>query len=609
MRISYWFLLWLSVTTVYGQSIDSLRRAMVQAERLSSQTRRDSLLYTISMVLAQQYRWGSSQAPANMDSAVFFASQSVRLAASQRLRADALRLRGDLYSSNEWGFTSAWMGLDDLNEAGTIYVRQKNVEGLHQTYNTLSVLYLNRYNLRSTPSANTLRYRTLALRVQSDPAFQFPQWAEAPATDSAASPALFREAIQVGEKNLAFWLKRGSEPHRMWRLGYLGELYRQTAINPAKGKAYQQQAAQIARSLPDYPLLFGCLTNLAQWELDDGNYVTSLGHAREGLALARQQRFSFRQAGFHDRLYYTFRAMGQMDSAYAHKDAAIAISDSLARVGDQQQIQYLKEKYTAEKRQRELEKEISQQRNLLYVLVGIGLFLMGAVGVFVWRNRLLRRKNAQLQAASLQGQTLERQRVAADLHDNLGSTLSALHWNLEAMDTTKLSAAEQAVYATINQQVSQAYNDVRLISHNLLPDELSRQGLAVALCHLVDKMNRNTSVHFRLTGTDALPRLDQQTEFELYSICLELLNNTIKHAHATEGFIDLTQANGMLYMTVGDNGAGIDNQRTDGRGLHNVAARVESLGGTWRVESGPGGGVQNRIAVPVRIPARASSQT
>ena len=213
-------------------------------------------------------------------------------------------------------------------------------------------------------------------------------------------------------------------------------------------------------------------------------------------------------------------------------------------------------------------------------------------------------QNQQITTAHLQGQTTERQRVAADLHDNLGTTLSALHWSLEAMDTTKLSAVEQAVYATINQQVSQAYNDVRLLSHNLLPDELAKQGLAVALCHLVDKMNRNTTVRFGLSGTDALPQLDQQAEFELYSICLELLNNTIKHAHATEGFIDLTLANGMLYMTVGDNGTGVANQRTDGRGLQNVAARVDSLAGTWKVDSTPGGGVQNRISVPVRIPSR-----
>ena len=546
MRISYCFILWLSVATVHGQSVDSLRRVLAQIERRPSQTGRDSALYVISIGLVQQYRWGSSAKPANMDSAVFFANQSVRIAPGQLLRADALRLRGDLYSSNEWGFTSAWMGLDDLNEAGKLYCHLKNVEGLHQTYNTLSVLYLNRYSLRSIPSANMLRYRTMALRVQSDPTFHFPEWSDAPTTDSVASPALFREAIRVGEQNLAFWSKRGSRPHLMWRLEYLGGLYRQSGLDPVKGKTYQQQAAQIARTLPDYPILFACLTNLAQWESDDGNLMRSLRYAREGLALARQQRFNFRQAGFHDRLYYTFRAMGRMDSAYTHKDAAIAINDSLSRVGDQQQILYLKEKNTAEKRQHELEQELTQQRNLLYMLIGTGLFLIGVVGVFIWRNTTLSRTNEEFRAALLQGQTLERKRVAADLHDNLGSTLSSLQWTLESIDKTRLNPAEQAVYKYLSQQVSQAYNDVRLLSHNLLPDELAKQGLPVALSLLVDKLNHNTPVRFTLTLPEHPKRMSSRIEFELYSICLELLNNSLKHAGATDINITLYQSDGSV---------------------------------------------------------------
>lgn len=209
-------------------------------------------------------------------------------------------------------------------------------------------------------------------------------------------------------------------------------------------------------------------------------------------------------------------------------------------------------------------------------------------------------QNRRITSAHLQGQTTERQRVAADLHDNLGTTLSALHWNLEAMDNAKLSPVEQAVYATISQQVNQAYNDVRLLSHNLLPDELAKKGLAVALQNLMQKMNRNTAVRFDLSGADTLPRLDQQTEFELYSICLELLNNTIKHANATEGHIELALANNALFLTVGDNGAGLNGHHSEGHGLQNIAARVASLGGTWAVDSGAGGGVLNRIQVPVR---------
>jgi signal transduction histidine kinase len=220
----------------------------------------------------------------------------------------------------------------------------------------------------------------------------------------------------------------------------------------------------------------------------------------------------------------------------------------------------------------------------------------------------LKSRNAEISAALLQGQTLERKRVAADLHDTLGSTLSSLRWALEAIDKTKLTPAEQAVYATLDQQLNQAYTDVRLLSHNLLPDELAKQGLSVALPILINKLNRNTSVRFVVSIPDPYQRLAHQTEFELYSICLELFNNVLKHANATEVYLTLTQLSNMIYLTLGDNGTGLNKKREAGQGLTNIAARVEALGGIWLMESPPDKGVTHRISVPINGPIRASSQ-
>ena len=225
------------------------------------------------------------------------------------------------------------------------------------------------------------------------------------------------------------------------------------------------------------------------------------------------------------------------------------------------------------------------------------------------KEQTLLQQNAELKVALLQGQTLERQRVAAHLHDNLGTTLTALQWSLDATDKSRLTPAERAVYATIREQVGQAYRDVQLLSHNLLPAELAKQGLAAALNQLVDKMNHNTGVRFRLTGAEVLPRLDEQTEFELYSIFLELLNNTVKHAQSTEGSVAFSLNAGRLLMTVSDNGKGVANQDTTGYGLQNVAARVASLSGALVINSQPGWGVENQITVPITTPARVSWQT
>ncbi|RYF76904.1 MAG: hypothetical protein EOO39_05070 [Cytophagaceae bacterium] len=319
----------------------------------------------------------------------------------------------------------------------------------------------------------------------------------------------------------------------------------------------------------------------------------------------------------HRILFDAYKQLNQPALALAELETVKQLEDSTLQQRSNVKLAELQLKFDVKQKQAEVSRlTIDNQRIQTRLLVGGMLMLLLLMGLIVYNNRQLRQKNRAISEAHLQGQTLERQRVAADLHDNLGTTLAALQWSLDATDKSKLTAAERAVYATIREQVSQAYRDVRLLSHNLLPDELAKQGLAAALQKLVEKMNRNTPVNVQLTGADELPALDQQAEFELYSICLELLNNTIKHAQATEARIDLhltahtaRPAEAGLLMTISDNGKGVSDQPTNGRGLQNVAARVASLSGTLVTDREPGGGVRNRVNVPVTLPVRASSQT
>ena len=323
----------------------------------------------------------------------------------------------------------------------------------------------------------------------------------------------------------------------------------------------------------------------------------------------------------HRILFDAYKQLDRPAAALGELELIKQLEDSTRQQRSNVMLAELQFKYDMRQKQAEIDRlTIDNQRGQTRFL-GVGLFVLALLlALIVYSNRRLRQENRAITAAHLRGQTTERQRVAADLHDNLGTTLTALQWSLDATDKSKLTPAERAVYATIREQVGQAYRDVRLLSHNLLPAELAKQGLGVALQNLVVKMNRNMAVRFRLTGAEVLPRLDEQTEFELYSICLELLNNTVKHAQATEGSIDFRLNEGTarpassrpaagLLMTVSDNGKGVDNQATTGRGLANVAARVASLSGTLVTLPGPAGGVQNQITVPVTTAARVSWQT
>lgn len=215
------------------------------------------------------------------------------------------------------------------------------------------------------------------------------------------------------------------------------------------------------------------------------------------------------------------------------------------------------------------------------------------------KQETLQRQNAELQAALLQGQTIERKRVAADLHDNLGSTMSSLIWTMEAIDANKLQPEEKDVYQSLKSMLSKAYDEVRMLSHNLLPEEFEKQGLTAALQYFVRKVNQNSSIKFDLHIDETLGKLDKKVEFELYSICLELVNNIIKHSKATKAKIEISKTENQLKLTVEDDGIGIFENNSDGKGMRNVRARVESLNGVWNMQNIENQGVLNEIVITV----------
>ncbi len=114
------------------------------------------------------------------------------------------------------------------------------------------------------------------------------------------------------------------------------------------------------------------------------------------------------------------------------------------------------------------------------------------------KQATLQKQNAELQAALLKGQTTERQRVALDLHDNLGSTLTSIGFSMEAIDKSKMTDTEKDIYKNLQEMVTKAYNDVRLLSHNLLPEDFEKLGFTATLESCIRKINKNSTLQFHL---------------------------------------------------------------------------------------------------------------
>uniref|UniRef100_UPI003750C688 sensor histidine kinase n=1 Tax=Emticicia sp. TaxID=1930953 RepID=UPI003750C688 len=215
------------------------------------------------------------------------------------------------------------------------------------------------------------------------------------------------------------------------------------------------------------------------------------------------------------------------------------------------------------------------------------------------RTAELKQAFNEIKEAMQRGQTLERKRMAADLHDNLGSLLSAVSISMEAIDRSHLTENERKVYDNVGEMIENAYAEIRFLSHNLLPEALENGNLGDAFENLIDKLNTQNRTYFVLK-TIILKKYEKKIELNLYSIALEICNNILKHAEADEAKVSLFEKNKSLILEISDNGKGFENKEK-GFGLKNIEVRLQEINGKMQLKSIKNKGTKIICAVPLEV--------
>ncbi|TAE33423.1 MAG: hypothetical protein EAZ91_02080 [Cytophagales bacterium] len=197
------------------------------------------------------------------------------------------------------------------------------------------------------------------------------------------------------------------------------------------------------------------------------------------------------------------------------------------------------------------------------------------------RTAELQKALDEIKYAMLKGQTLERERVASELHDHLGSMISGIKYQMQVINPESLTDKEQKVYKNIYAMIGSAYQEVRHISHHMLPEALEKEGLRSALEKLICDINQSRQIDIHLTF-DSMVKFDRKVETELYSVCLELFNNILKHANAKTIQVTFRQDGSNTLISLEDDGIGFENSSTtnQGMGLRNISKRLLSINGT-----------------------------
>lgn len=186
----------------------------------------------------------------------------------------------------------------------------------------------------------------------------------------------------------------------------------------------------------------------------------------------------------------------------------------------------------------------------------------------------------------------ERRRLSQDLHDGLGVSLAAMKMKANLMEM-RAEGDEKKAWRELMTDLETTYEELRRISHNLPPKSLFRAGMHSALEEVLQR-TRTLRPELSINYYNNLPlkRLSQQAEINLFRITLELINNALKHAEASQLSVQWLAHEKEIVLIVEDNGKGFQSGKTagEGIGLANVRNRVTVLGGQMNTDSQPGHG-------------------
>lgn len=348
-----------------------------------------------------------------------------------------------------------------------------------------------------------------------------------------------------------------------------------------------------------------------------------LGHVPEALSLLEAAENASYQQGNHRflpqiyrswGLHWASRGMAQKANDYYLK--ASRLQDSLLSETFASQYARYQNAYDQEKKAREkeaLQTEIDRQaaqllRQRLWISVaGLSAGLLLVFLYFRSKNKKEKaRRLAEMQRHAeqeklaheiLQAEEKERTRIARELHDGVGQQLVAAFLNLENYQQENGAGAQHIQNARL--LLEDSLQEIRSVSHTMLSNALLRSGLAGAIRDFIQKLKTKLSIQLDIQDLEI--RIDPTLELVLFRILQELVGNIIRHAQASEIYIQLFQEDGSIVLMVEDNGIGFDpeKQENSGVGLQNIRTRTELAGGRIEINTQPGRGCHVLVKVPL----------
>jgi two-component system NarL family sensor kinase len=422
------------------------------------------------------------------------------------------------------------------------------------------------------------------------------------------------QSIDYFKKSKAIYEEINHKAGIAYSLSNMATVYK-TLGQSEKALELYYQGLKLHEEVQDKKGLTTCLNNISICLLKESKPAQALPYATRALQVADSSKNVEGTRDAYNTLSDINNALGKPALALEYYKKQAVLKDSLLnqetrKASLKKQLQYDYEKKTeadkleAQKQEAIQQEEIKRQK-LIYFSV-FGVIALGLLSILLLFNRKrLKEKNKfqeQLNQqqkeqanAVMETQEQERKRIAEDLHDSLGHLLSTVKLNLQTQPVQ-----QKQVDGSLS-LLNQATEEIRNITFNLMPRTLEEGGLIPALNELASKVTNTGAVKVFLHVHDMEKFvLEKQSQFNIYRIVQEAVNNILKHASATEINIQVIGQTDHITIMIEDDGKGFNPETNkSGRGLKNIVTRSLWLKGNINIDSTPGRGTTITTEFPI----------
>ena len=228
----------------------------------------------------------------------------------------------------------------------------------------------------------------------------------------------------------------------------------------------------------------------------------------------------------------------------------------------------------------------SEIRSVFWIGTAVMLFFaFGLISlVLFYQNYFtkMKRKEAELLLkASLDSEKLERQRIAADLHDGVSGDLNAIRNYLSILQKNEKDLDKQELFAEIKESVEAALENTRQVSYKLMPPLIELAGFTVTLQDYFERLSKNSDLIFDVICKEDSPEFSSEISYELFRIVQEFTTNMLKYGKITHCTVVLYSLNDKKFIEIIDDGESFDfkalSLTSKGSGLKNINSRLKVI--------------------------------